>query len=109
MLLEFKQARMNLINAMFDKSFLSEDSTPGLLIEGVVDYPLEIIQNDIVKPGVFQGRSLWRIILRVPSQHINMQLLSNSNLFQDYLILAAVFPDNSICLLHSAQQCNNDL
>ena len=109
MLLEIEQARMNLINAMFSMNFLSGESTPGLLLEGVVDYPLEIIQNDIVEPGVFQGRSLWRIILRVPSQHINMQLLSNSNLFRDYLVLAAVFPDNSTCLLHSVQQCDNDL
>jgi len=108
MLLEIEQARLHLINAILQMNLVSDESTPGLLIEGVVDYPLEIIQNDIVEQGVFQGRSLWRIILRIPSQHVNMQLLSNSNLFRDYLVLAAVFPDDSTCLLHSVQQCDND-
>ena len=77
------------------------------MLEGVADYPPEIVQTNMLT-SPFSGRSLWRIILRIPSLHVDMTLLSNGEFFRDYAEFSAVFGSSQKYMLHSRNTCSND-
>ena len=103
-----QQAREKIITALFDLGYIKKDkSNTQLVLEGVIDYPLEIIETNLAPPP-FAGRSLWRIILRIPSGHTEMSLFAKGTFLQDYTAMAAIFPASANYLLHSVQRCSND-
>jgi len=105
---DMQQARATIITALFDLGYIKQDkSTTELVLEGVLDYPLEIVETNIASPA-FAGRSLWRVVLRIPSDHVEMALFARGTFLQDYAAMAAIFPASAKYLLHSVQRCSND-
>jgi len=65
-----REARTSLIEALFNRIFVDNtQSSVALVLEGVFDYPLDMVENSMVDTGspLFEGRSLWRVILRIPT------------------------------------------
>jgi len=102
------QARNVLIEKLFELNYIKEDkSSLALVLEGVLDYPLELVEPTMTSDE-FVGRSMWRIILRIPSEHIDVALFTSGALLHQYAVFSEIFTPSNKHLLHSAQQCSND-
>jgi len=101
-------ARQKIIAHLFDLGYIKRDeSSVDLVLEGALDYPLEIVESNIASVE-FSGRALWRIVLRIPSQHVDMLLFASGVFLQDYSAMAAVLPAADRYKLHSVMRCSND-
>jgi len=101
-------ARQKIIAHLFELGYINKDkSNVDLVVEGALDYPLEIVESNIASVE-FSGRALWRIVLRIPSQHVDMSLFANGVFLQDYSAMAAVLPNAERYKLHSVMRCSND-
>ena len=101
-------ARENIIIKLFDLGYIKQDkSNLQLVLEGVLDYPLEIVESNLVNVE-FSGRVLWRIILRIPSEHVDIQLFANGPFLNDYTAMGVVLSDSEKYRLHFVQRCSND-
>ena len=101
-----RAARLKIMRAMLDTTYL-RGSTEDLLLEGVYDYPVEDVGGAIVSGG-FVGRSLWRIILRIPSNQVDMDAIAMGSIFQDSEYWDAILDDDAIFQINTVPQCNND-
>jgi len=101
-------ARQKIILQLFDLGYIKrEKSTLEMILEGILDYPLEIVESNIASVE-FSGRALWRIVLRIPSRHVDMKLFSNGVFLQDYYAMAAVLQFPEKYRVHSVMRCSND-
>ena len=106
--INLQQARETIITALFGLGYIKPaKSNMQLVLEGVLDYPLEIVETSLASPA-FAGRSLWRVILRIPMDHAEMSLFAKGTFLQDYAAMMAIFPASPNYLLHSVQACSND-
>jgi len=60
-------------------------STPQLILEGVADYPVELVDA-----ATSQGISLWCIVLRIHKDHANISKFETGALFREYDALSAL-------------------
>ena len=102
-------ARLKFIDELFAQQYLNEQSSPALLIEGVKQYPIDLVTpliEDASSP-LFM-RSLWRIVLRAPDVHLNLAKIAQSTIFDDTATWARVFDDSDKYLINQVGQCAND-
>jgi len=102
-------ARLKLIDELFAQQYLNEQSSPALLIEGVKQYPIDLVTpliEDASSP-LFM-RSLWRIVLRAPDVHLNLAKISQGTIFDDTATWARVFDDSDKYMINQVGQCAND-
>ena len=101
-------ARQKIIVHLFDLGYIKKDkSDVDLVLEGALDYPLEIVESNMASVE-FSGRALWRIVLRIPSQHVDTSLFAMGVFLKDYSAMAAVLPTAERYKLHSVMRCSND-
>ena len=102
-------ARLKFIDELFSQQFLNEQSSPALLIEGVKQYPIELVTASIEDPSspLFM-RSIWRIVLRAPDAHLNLAKLAHDTSFDDTATWARVFEDSDKYMINQVGQCAND-
>ena len=95
-------ARDVLIRHLFVLGYIkNSSSTPSLIIEGVVDYPVELINS-----ATSQGGSLWRIILRIPRDHANTTKFETGGLFSESDSLNSLF-ESLETAVPNAYRCSN--
>jgi len=105
-------ARDVLIQHLFFLGYIkSTVSTPSLIVEGVLDYPVELINA-----ATSQGEALWRVILRIPRDHANTTKFETAGLFNEHAILSALFESREIavqeayrCSQHRQRACSHDI
>jgi len=107
------EARRILIAELLSLAYIDNaTSNVALVEEGVVDYPPDIVSSGIVGTGpqsaLFDGRSLWRVILRIPSQHANMGLFASSELWNNYDDWSSKLIDSDKYRMFSIERCSND-
>jgi len=99
-------ARSKIMQAMLNSTYLIA-SSETLLQEGVIDYPVENEGGAIVS-GAFAGRSLWRIILRFPTNQVDMAKITTGSIFNDNLYWNSVIRIESVIEMNTMQRCKND-
>jgi len=102
-------ARLKLIDELISQQYLNEQSSPALLIEGVKQYPIDLVTpliEDASSP-LFM-RSLWRIVLRAPDVHLNLLKIAQGTIFDDTATWARVFNDSDKYMVNEVGQCAND-
>jgi streptogramin lyase len=102
-------ARLKFIDELFSQQILNEQSSPALLIEGVRQYPIELVTASIEDPlSPLFMRSIWRIVLRAPDAHVNLAKLARDTSFDDTALWARVFADSDKYMINQVGQCAND-
>jgi hypothetical protein len=83
---------------------LSHKSNVSLLLEGVLDYPVELVQPQM-QSSLLAGRSMWRVVLRIPSQHTDTAKFAAGAFFKDFAGLSGLFvsPDYEV---HETFRCD---
>jgi len=107
------EARGILIAQLLLLGFIdSTKSSVALVEEGVADYPPDMVFRSMVGIGpqsaLFDGRSLWRLILRIPVQHANVDLFMSSERWNNYDHLTSQLLASDKYRLLSVQCCDND-
>jgi len=102
-------ARLKLIDELISQQYLNEQSSPALLIEGVKQYPIDLVTPLIEDPSspLFM-QSLWRIVLRAPDVHLNLAEIAQGTIFDDTATWARVFADSDKYMVNEVGQCAND-
>jgi len=102
------EMRTVLIEKLFELGYIKQDrSNLALVLEGVTDYAPELVQPTMTSPD-FAGRSMWRVILRIPYDHIDIALFSNGELFRQYESFSGIFTPSPQHQIHPVQLCTND-
>jgi len=104
------QARLTLITMLIQQSYirssLSQADEINLVIEGALQYPIAL-KTVSVEEGPLLGRPMWRVILRVPDSHLNLELMATKgNIFDDISNFATFLPESYV--LNTVGQCAND-
>jgi len=100
--------RKVLIETLFQQGYIQEEkSSVALVLEGVIEYPPELLQATI-SSDTFAGRSMWRVILRIPRDHLNIAWFSNSELFHGNDLFSGNFTPSPQRAIHPVQVCSND-
>lgn len=101
--LSISAARDVLIHHLFMLGYIKNtSSTPTLVLEGVADYPVEMVDT-----ATSQGNSIWRIILRIPRDHASVPMFETGALFREYDVLSAIFMSTEF-RIQEAYRCGND-
>ena len=102
------EMRTVLVEKLFQLGYIKQDrSNLALVLEGVADYAPELVQPTMTSPD-FAGRSMWRVILRIPYDHIDIALFSNGELFRQYELFSGIFTPSPQHQIHPVQLCTND-
>jgi len=102
-------ARLKLIDELITQQYLNGQSSIALLIEGVKQYPIDLVTpiiEDSSSP-LFM-RPLWRIVLRAPDVHLNLAKIAQGTIFDDIATWARVFNDSDKYMINQVGQCTND-
>jgi len=103
------------VRAAFIDLILAQNYTEGVtreaLLEGVEQYGAELVSAS--GTGVFVGRALWALKVRIASAQANLALMSAGTLWRDLELLGAVFNSSVTAgiadhLLHTSSRCAND-
>ena len=103
------------VRAAFIDLILAQNYTEGVtreaLLEGVEQYAAELVSAS--GTGVFVGRALWALKVRIGSAQANLALMSAGTLWRDLELLGAVFNSSVTAgvadhLLHTSSRCAND-
>lgn len=98
-------AREALIGQLFARGYvLTNKSNVSLLLEGVMDYPVQLVQPQI-QSSQLAGRSMWRIVLRIPSSHIDAAMFAAGMLFKDVAALSGLFVSQDYAV-HEMRKCD---
>ena len=99
-------ARSKIMLALLNTSYLIA-SSEVLLQEGVVDYPVESTGGAIVS-GPFAGRSLWRVILRFPTNQVDMAAVATGAIFDSSVFWNSILSEAGVVEINTVQRCEND-
>ena len=110
-----EDARAKLIDTMLigDIYLKGTLTTKETILEGLLRYPVELV-NPLVEEGPLLGRSLWRIVLRAPDIHLNMENMAQAgNIFDSPETWTALFPEVDgtgvlKLMINTVGQCSND-
>jgi len=113
--------RRNIMQMLMNESYIHTgscypDVDIALLEEGVKGY---VVDEDtvVLTNGIFTGRKIWRIVIRVATKYVNLQLISKALIFNDYDVFSANLAlldnyntpgNNPQYIVHSVNQCSND-
>jgi len=101
------EARLKIIEMLFSEQYLSSASSVDMIFEGILDYDVEMVLDNIVD-GINVGRSLWRIILRAPMIHLDIAKLSAAGLPDDTSLWNSIFNNTDKYAMALVAQCSND-
>jgi len=120
------RARLELMRFFIDNSYVESPDTrarPGrallqenaqerllqLLVEGVARHNIEMLLAGITDANsLFQGRSLWRVTLRFPSDHVDISTFVSTTIFNEAGVWNSVFNSSSQYQIHTVSRCAND-
>jgi len=98
-------AREALMRVLLARGYvLSHKSNVSLLLEGVLDYPVELVESQMQSP-LLAGGSMWRVVLRIPSQHIDTAKFGAGVYFNDFAGLSGLFVSPEYAV-HETFRCN---
>lgn len=108
-------AVLEALRGAFVDLIMAQNYTTGVtraaLLEGVESYPPELMSAS--GAGVFGGRALWALKVRIAAAQANLALVSAGALWRDLGLLGAVFNSSATAgvpdhLLHTSSRCAND-
>jgi len=113
--------RRNIMQILISNSYIYTgveypDVDIALLEEGVKGYVIDE-GTDTIATGVFTGRKIWRIAIRVATKYVDLQLISKSLIFDNYTEFTTTLAsldnynvpvDSPMYIVHNAHQCSND-
>jgi len=81
-----------------------------LLLEGVFLHNIEMIQAAITDASSsFQGRSLWRVTVRFPSDHIDISTFVSTTIFTQAAVWESILNSSTQYSIHTGSRCANDM
>ena len=102
------EARLKIVEMLFSEQYLTSASSVDMIMEGILDYDVEMVLDNIVD-GTNIGRSLWRIILRAPMIHLDIAKLSAAGLAEDMSLWNSILNNtDKYTMTLAAAQCSND-
>jgi len=101
------EARLKIIEMLFSEQYLTSASSVDMILEGILDYDVEMVLDNIVD-GTNIGRSLWRIILRAPMLHLDIVKLSAAGLADDISLWNSILNNTDKYTMTLVAQCSND-
>ena len=113
--------RRNIMQILIDDSYIHTGTAYpfvdiALLEEGVKGY---VVDEDTIlqTAGVFTGRKIWRIVIRVATKYVDLQKISKTLVFNNYTDFTTklatldsynVAGESPMYIVHSMKQCSND-
>jgi len=81
-----------------------------LLLEGVVAHNIEMLVAGITDASSpFQGRSLWRVTVRFPSDHVDISTFVSTTIFAQPAVWESIFNSSTQYSMHTVSRCANDM
>jgi len=105
------EAREKIMHTLIAHSGLLKPgmTSVALLLEGVHDYPVELVSENSISDNLdIVGRSLWRVIIRVPSTHLHMHQLATTPIFDTTDLWDNALVNTSLYRLNTKGRCLND-
>jgi len=112
--------RRNIMQILINNSYIYTgveypDVDIALLEEGVKEYVIDEDTN-VITTGVFTSRKIWRIVIRVATKYVNLQLISKSLIFDNYTEFTTTLDsldnynspgDSPMYIVHNTHKCSN--
>jgi hypothetical protein len=103
------QARQKVVEVLFAQGYLKETSSTALVLVGVKAYPIEMVKAVVEEPlSPLLGRSLWRIVLRVPDIHTDLSNMAAGTIFDNTTTWQRLFADTAKYKINEVGVCSND-
>jgi len=107
--LNMVEARQIVIDELLTQGYLKPVSNTALLLEGVKQYPIEMVKAVVEEPlSPLLGRSLWRIVLRAPDIHLDLSKMAGGSIFDNAATWQSLFTDTTKFLINEVGVCSND-